>query len=120
MSNPRISVSQLKQMIQLRSNGLSMRNIARALSLSQGAVSKYCRAVLAACGTWEAALALEEAELEEQIIVIRSRTSHLMRQFGTFIVWALKSFGSGRVNAWSKLNRSGTPRRESGEPAMAH
>ena len=59
MSNPRISVSQLKQLIQLRSNNLSTRDIARALSLSQGAVSKYCRAVLAACSTWEAALALD-------------------------------------------------------------
>src|SRR5437870_2046182 len=35
MSNPRISVSQLKQLIQLRSNNLSTRDIARALSLSQ-------------------------------------------------------------------------------------
>ena len=32
MSNPRISVSQLKQLIQLRSNNLSMRDIARALA----------------------------------------------------------------------------------------
>jgi len=71
MSNPRISVSQLKQLIQLRSNNLSTRDIARALSLSQGAVSKYCRAVLAACSTWEAALALQETELEGRVYAAR-------------------------------------------------
>jgi transposase len=67
MSNPRVSVSQIKQLIQLRSNQLSTRDIARAVSLSQGAVSKYCRAVFIACGTWEAALALEESELERRV-----------------------------------------------------
>jgi len=46
MSNPRISVSQLKQLIQLCANQMTTRSIARALSLSQGAVSKYGRAVL--------------------------------------------------------------------------
>jgi hypothetical protein len=71
MSNPRISVSQLKQLIQLRSNDLSTRDIARALSLSQGAVSKYCRAVLAGCGTWEEALALQETELEGRVYAAR-------------------------------------------------
>jgi hypothetical protein len=71
MSNPRISVSQLKHLIQLRSNDLSTRNIARALSLSQGAVSMYCRAVLTACGTWEAALGLEEAELARRVFAER-------------------------------------------------
>ena len=70
MSNPRISVGQLKQLIQLRSNGLSTRDIARALSLSQGAVSKYCRAVLTASGTWEAALALQETELEGRVFAV--------------------------------------------------
>jgi hypothetical protein len=67
MSNPRVSVSQIKQLIQLRSKQLSTRDIARAVSLSQGAVSKYCRAVITACGTWEAALALEESELERRV-----------------------------------------------------
>jgi hypothetical protein len=67
MSNPRVSVSQIKQLIQLRSNQLSTRDIARALSLSQGAVWKYCRAVLTACGTWETALAMEESELERRV-----------------------------------------------------
>ena len=41
MPNARISVSQLKQLIQLRSKELTTRAIARALSLSHGAVSKY-------------------------------------------------------------------------------
>ena len=73
MPNPRISVSQLKQLIQLRSNQMTTRSIARALSLSlsQGAVSKYGRAVLAACGTWEAALGLEETELERRVFAER-------------------------------------------------
>jgi transposase len=71
MPNLRISVSQLKQLIQLRSNQLTTRAIARALSLSQGAVSKYGRAVLTACGTWEAALGLEETELERRVFAER-------------------------------------------------
>jgi transposase len=71
MSNSRVSVSQLKQLIQLRSNQLSTRDIGRALSLSQGAVSKYCRAVLMACGTWETALELEETELEGRVFAAR-------------------------------------------------
>jgi predicted transcriptional regulator len=62
MSNPRISVSQFKQLMQLRANQMTTRSIARALSLSQGAVSKYGRAVFASCQTWEAALKLEETE----------------------------------------------------------
>jgi transposase len=71
MPNPRISVSQLKQLIQLRANQLSTRAIAAALSLSQGAVSKYGRAVLASCQTWEAALGLEETELERRVFAQR-------------------------------------------------
>lgn len=67
MSNPRISISTLKQLIQLQSNKLTTREIARALSLSQGAVSKYGRAVLAAGLTWEEALSLEEVELERRV-----------------------------------------------------
>jgi transposase len=67
MSNPRISINTLKQLIQLQSNKLTTREIARALSLSQGAVSKYGRAVLAAGLTWEEALSLEEVELERRV-----------------------------------------------------
>ena len=71
MPTPRISVSQLKQLIQLRANQLSTRAIASALSLSQGAVSKYGRAVLASCQTWEMALGLEETELERRVFAER-------------------------------------------------
>src|SRR5487761_2270945 len=71
MSNPRISVSQLKQLIQLRANQMTTRAIGRALSLSQGAVSKYGRAALASCQTWEAALGLEETELERLVFAER-------------------------------------------------
>jgi transposase len=71
MSNPRISISTLKQLIQLQSNQLTTREIARALSLSPGAVSKYRRAVLAAALTWEQALGLEEVELERRVWAAR-------------------------------------------------
>jgi len=71
MSKPRISVSQLKQLIQLRANQMTTRASARALSLSQGAVSKYGRAVLASCQTWEMALGLEEMELERRVFAER-------------------------------------------------
>jgi transposase len=59
----------LKQLIQLRANQMTTRAIARALS--QGAVSKYGRAVLASCQTWEAALGLEETELERRVFAER-------------------------------------------------
>jgi transposase len=67
MSNPRISTPTLRQLIQLQASGMSSRNIARALTLSPGAVSKYRHAVLAAGLTWEEALKLEEAELEGRV-----------------------------------------------------
>lgn len=67
MSNPRISTATLRQLIQLQSSGMSSRNIARALSLSPGVISKYRHAVLAAGLTWEEALKLEEVELEGRV-----------------------------------------------------
>ena len=67
MSNPRISIATLKQLIQLQSSELTTRETARALCLSQGAVSKYRSAVLAAGLTWEEALNLEEVELERRV-----------------------------------------------------
>ena len=67
MTNQRIPIATLRQMIQLYLSQLSTRAIARALSLSQGAVWKYGRAVLAAGLTWEEALKLEEMELERRV-----------------------------------------------------
>jgi transposase len=67
MSNPRISIAKLKQLIQLQSSQWTTREVARALNLSQGAVSKYASAVRAAGLTWEQAQGLEEAELEQRI-----------------------------------------------------
>jgi predicted transcriptional regulator len=49
MPNERISMSKLKQLIELQSSNLSVRALGRALGLSVGAVSKYLRAVRA-CG----------------------------------------------------------------------
>src|SRR5665213_1239566 len=74
MSNPRILITTLRQLIQLPSKQLTTREIARALSLSQGAVWKYGRAVLAAGLTWEEALSLEEVELERRIWAVRRAT----------------------------------------------
>lgn len=67
MSNPRISIAKLKQLIQLESSELTTRQAARALSLSQGAVWKYRVAVRAAGLTWEQVQNLEEAQLERCI-----------------------------------------------------
>ena len=41
MPNERISMSKLKQLIELQSSNLSVRALSRALGLSVGAVSKY-------------------------------------------------------------------------------
>ena len=63
MPNARISMSKLKQIIQLQSSNLSVRELSRALSMSVGAISKYLAAVRLAGITWEAAQGLDEAEL---------------------------------------------------------
>src|SRR5581483_1081844 len=67
MSNPRISIAQLKQLIQFESSDLTMREIGRALSLSAGAISKYLCAVGAAGRIWEEAQHLEDAQLERRV-----------------------------------------------------
>lgn len=78
MSNPRIPVATLKQLIQLESSELTTREIARALNLSQGAVSKY-RAALRAAGIGaEEAQSLDEQELERR--VWRARASRVPRE----------------------------------------
>jgi hypothetical protein len=76
MTNPRIPIATLKQMIQLYSRQLTT----RALSLSQGAVRKYGRAVLAAGLTWEEALNLEEMELERRVWEARVRPPGTQRR----------------------------------------
>ena len=73
MTNTRLPIATLRQMIQLYSSQLSTRAIARALSLSQGAIWKYGRAVLGAGLTWEEALKLEETELERRVLEARVR-----------------------------------------------
>ena len=67
MSNPRISIAQLKQIIQFESSRLSAREIGRALNLSHGAVSKYRCAVRTAGLRWEQAQSLDDTELERRI-----------------------------------------------------
>ena len=67
MPNARISMSKLKQIIQLQSSNLSVRDLSRALGMSIGAVSKYLAAVRTAGLSWEVAQGLDEAALERRI-----------------------------------------------------
>jgi transposase len=67
MPNPRISIAKLKQLIQFESSELTTREICRALNLSQGAVSKYRRAVRIVGIKWEEAQNLGDAELERRV-----------------------------------------------------
>jgi transposase len=73
MSNPRITIAKLRQLIQFECSELTTREIGRALNLSQGAVSKYRCAVRAAGLTHEQAQGLEDAELERRIWQARVR-----------------------------------------------
>jgi transposase len=67
MSNPRIPVATLKQLIQFQLSELTTREIGRALHLSQGAVSKYRQAVCLAGISAEEAQTLDDAELERRV-----------------------------------------------------
>src|ERR1700730_2364902 len=73
MSNPRLSIEKLKQLLQFESSELTMREIGRALQLSAGAVSKYRCAVRAAGLTWEDAQHLEDTELERRVWQARAQ-----------------------------------------------
>ena len=75
MSNPRIPIAKLRQLLQLESSELTTREAARALNLSQGAVWKYRCAVRLAGLTPEQAQVLDDAALERRIWQAReSRT----------------------------------------------
>lgn len=67
MSNPRVSIAQLKQIIQFDVGALTTRDIGRALNLSHGVVGKYRAAIRAAGLRWEEAQHLGDAELEGRI-----------------------------------------------------
>jgi transposase len=60
-------MSKLKQLIGLQSSNLSVRELARALGLSVGAVSKYLRAVRTCGIEADEAKTLPEAELERRV-----------------------------------------------------
>ena len=59
-------MSKLKQIIQLQSSNLSVRELSRALAMSVGAVSKYLGIVRVAGITSELAEDLDEAALERR------------------------------------------------------
>lgn len=67
MPNERISMSKLKQLIGLQSSNLTVRELAGALSLSIGGVSKYLQAVRAAGIEAAQVESLSEAELEQRV-----------------------------------------------------
>jgi hypothetical protein len=67
MSNPRLSIDKLRQIIQFESSELSAREVGRASNVSHGAVAKCRCAVRAAGVSWEEAQHLDDAELERRI-----------------------------------------------------
>ena len=67
MSNPRIAIATLRQITQYQSSTLTNREIARALHVSAGAVSKYRRAVQAAGISAEESQNLTDTELEKRV-----------------------------------------------------
>lgn len=67
MGKRRLSIDKLKQLIQLQSNSMSTREIARALQLSQGAVWKYLQAIRAAGIDTQELPQLTDVELEQRV-----------------------------------------------------
>lgn len=67
MSNPRIPIAKLRQLIQLECSKLTTREMARALRLSQGAVWKYQCALRAARIDADEAQKIDDAQLEQRI-----------------------------------------------------
>ena len=63
MPTERISMRRVRELIRLSEAGLSVRQLAGALRLSVGAVSKYGRALRAAGLTWAVAQTLDDGEL---------------------------------------------------------
>ena len=63
MTNQRIRITKLKQLMRFESSELTMREIGRALQLSAGPVSKYRCAVRKAGLSWNDAQHLTDEEL---------------------------------------------------------
>jgi IS30 family transposase len=79
MSNPRLPTPKLRQIIQFESSELSAREVARALNLSHGAISKYRCAVRAAGVSWDEAQRLDDIELERRAQTPPGRLARLRR-----------------------------------------
>jgi len=67
MPTERISMRRVRELIRLSEAGLSVRQLAGALRLSVGAVSKYGRALREAGLTWAVAQTLDDSELERRL-----------------------------------------------------
>jgi transposase len=78
MSNPRLPTFKLRQIIQFESSELSAREVARALNLSHGVISKYRFAMLAAAVSWDEAQRLDDVELER--LIWKARAERKPRQ----------------------------------------
>jgi hypothetical protein len=78
MTNTRLPIEKLKQLIQLQSSKLTTREKGRALGISQGAVWKYQRAPRLAGITDQDAQKLDETELERR--VWQARTVQTVRR----------------------------------------
>ena len=67
MPTERISMRRLRELIRLSEAGLSVRQLAGALRLSVGAVSKYGQALRASGLSWSVAQTLDDGELERRL-----------------------------------------------------
>ena len=67
MSAPRVSMHQLKEVLRLTAAGLSQRQIARSLKLSNGVVAKYQAAGRRAGLSWPLPEALDDVALANQL-----------------------------------------------------
>jgi transposase len=74
MTNQRIPIATLKQLVHLQSSELTTREIGRALNLSQGAVWKYLSAIRRAAISVADLQSLAETELEQRVWQARARS----------------------------------------------
>jgi transposase len=106
MANTTISMSKLKQIIRLKTQGYSQRKIARMASIHRGTVSSYLKQV-AACGmSEEKLLALEENELEKLFekpplaAAVDQKKLETLKNFFPYAGKEMGRIGVDRYNLW--------------------